>query len=42
MPQQHLDVDELGAGLQQPGRVGVAELMRRDLLLDAGPGNSMT
>ena len=39
MPEQRLDVHELGAGLQEPGGVGVAELVRRDFLVDAGaPG----
>jgi hypothetical protein len=35
VPQQHLDVHELGAGPQEPSRVGMPELMRRDLLVDA-------
>lgn len=37
MPEQRLNVHELGAGLKQPRRVGVPELVRRDLLIDAGP-----
>jgi hypothetical protein len=37
VPEQGLDVHELGAGLQEPGRVGMPKLMRRDLLVDASP-----
>jgi hypothetical protein len=37
VPEQGLDVHELGAGPQEPNRVGMPELMRRDLLVDAGP-----
>jgi hypothetical protein len=35
MPQQHLDVHELRAGLQEPDRIGMPELMGGDLLIDA-------
>jgi hypothetical protein len=37
MPEQHLDVHELGSGLQEPGRVGVPELVGGDRLIDACP-----
>jgi hypothetical protein len=37
MPQQHLDIHQLGPRLQKPSRVGMPELMRRDLLVDACP-----
>jgi hypothetical protein len=37
MPEQYLDVNELGAGLQEPCSVGVPEPVGRDRLIDAGP-----
>jgi hypothetical protein len=42
MPQEHLDIHELGAGLQESSCVGMAELMGGDLLIDACPGNGAT
>jgi hypothetical protein len=38
MSEQHLDIHELGAGLEQPCSVSVPELMRGDLLINAYPG----
>jgi hypothetical protein len=35
VPEQRLDVHELGAGLEEPGRIGVPELVRRDFLVEA-------
>lgn len=35
MPEQRLDVDELGPSLEEPGRIDVPELMGGDLLVEA-------
>jgi hypothetical protein len=35
VPKQRLDVHELGAGFEEAGCIGMPELMRRDLLVEA-------
>jgi hypothetical protein len=35
MPEQRLDVHEFGAGFEEPGGVGMAELVGGDLLVEA-------
>jgi len=35
MPEKDLDVHELGVGLEEARRIGVAELVGRDLLVES-------